>query len=298
MEFTNWNWQSYDRLRFDNLAKQKQVRLLYPTGLCEGKGGVEFCFVPTQNMMWLEQKIEDMCSQIKVEDNEIALCDEIFHTSKIEGAKTTFKRTQALHNGEPVDENNYFSEKMVLGGFNATKFLNLHGNRINQDILITMWNILVEGACQNENIRGEKYRTGNVGIGNHMGLNHEFVEDAMEDWIAYYNSDELNDHPFIKAALLHFVFEYIHPFCDGNGRAGRLLMVNYLIGQGYDMCKAVPFYRSIEKNRAAYDNAFTVSENSYSDVTPFIEYLLDIYADAFYDCLTKTRDEKEYEERE
>lgn len=182
---------------------------------------------------------------------------------------------------------------MVLGGFNATKLLNLYGNRINEDVLIKMWNTLVDGCCENEDIRGEKYRVGNVGVGKHMGLHYKYVEDAMQDWLDYYNSDILNDHPFIKAALLHFVFEYIHPFCDGNGRAGRLLMVNYLAGQGYDVCKAVSFSRSIEKNRIAYDNAFSLAENSYTDITPFIEYMMNIYADAFYDVLEKEKNKQE-----
>lgn len=297
MEFVEWNWQQYDRLRLNKELKQKQISNLYATGLCEGKEGVEFCFVPTKEMEWLEQKIIELISQINIEDNEVAICDEVFHTSKIEGANTTYKRTQQLHDGNPVELGNYFSDMMVLGGFNATKFLNLHGNKLNEDILIKMWNILVDGACQNEDIRGEKYRIGNVGVGNHIGLHCEYIDGAMKDWINYYNSDKLNDHPFIKAALLHFVFEYIHPFCDGNGRAGRLLMINYLINQGYDACKAVSFSKSIEKNRIAYDVAFIISENSYSDVTPFIEYMLNIYADAFYDALEKDLEEN-YPEKE
>ena len=291
MEFISWNWKSYDLLKFDKIQKQKQIQNLFPTGLCEGPNGVEFCFIPTKEMEFLEEKIIEMISQIKIENNETMICNEIFHTSKIEGANTTYKRTRKIHNGEPIDESNYFSEMMILGGFNATKYLNVCGNKLNEAILIKMWNILTDGACQNEDIKGEKYRIGNVGVGKHMGLNYEFIEEAMNDWLIFYNSKTLNDHPFIKAALLHYVFEYIHPFCDGNGRAGRLLMINYLIEQGFDVCKAVSFSRSIEKNRVAYDNAFIQSENSYSDCTPFIEYMLNIYADAFFDVLEK---EEEY----
>ena len=297
MEFVNWNWQQYDLLRRNFEDKKKQISMLYATGLCEGESGVEFCFVPTKKIQDLEQEIIEMYPQISIEDNDVELCNEIFHTSKIEGANTTYKRTQQLHDGHPVDEDNYFSDMMVLGGFRATKLLNLYGNKLNEDILLKMWNTLVDGACQNEDIRGNKYRIGNVGVGNHIGLNYEYIDDAIKNWLDYYNSENLNEHPFIKAALLHFTFEFIHPFCDGNGRAGRLLMVNYLINQGFDACKAVSFSRSIEKNRAAYDNAFVVSENSYSDVTPFIEYMLNIYADAFYDVLEKNI-ENDYPEQE
>lgn len=291
MNYVDWKWQPYSRLRFDKNTKQQQTRQLYPTGLCEGPNGAEFCFVPTTEIKRLEQKINEMHPSISIENHEVAICNEIFHTSKIEGADTTYLRTQELYRGEPINEENYFSDKMVLGGFIATQFLNLYDNRLDESILLTMWNILVDEACQNEDIRGIKYRIGNVGIGNHMGIHFEYIEEAVKYWIDYYNSDTLNDHPFIKAALLYYVFEYIHPFCDGNGRAGRLLMTNYLIGQGIEVCKAVSFSRSIEKNRATYDNAFAVSENAYFDVTPFIEYMLSIYVDAFYDALYLEKEE-------
>ena len=293
MKFIDWNWQQYDLLRRDKETKKTQINYLYPTGLCEGTSGVEFCFIPTKRIEKLEKEIHSLYKFITIENNETTICNEIFYTSKIEGAKTTYKRTQEIHDGKPVELDNYFSDMMVLGGFKATKFLNLYNNKLNEEILIKMWNILVDGACQNEDIRGEKYRVGNVGIGNHMGLNHEYIDEAMKDWINYYNSEKLNNHPFIKAALLHFAFEFMHPFCDGNGRAGRLLMINYLLSQGYEACKAVSFSKSIEKNRLAYDNAFAISENSYSDITPFIEYMLNIYADAFYDIVETEIDKLE-----
>ena len=287
MEFIDYNWESYDRLRRNNLKKQKQISLLYGTGLYEGMHGVEFCFVPTKKMCELEKEIQSLYDKVTVEDNEVVLCNEIYYTSKIEGANTTYKRTCDIHDGRPIDHDNYFSEMMVLGGFNATKFLNVCGNRIDEAILLKMWNILTDGARDNEDIKGDKYRSGNVGIGSHMGLNYEYIEDAMNFWLSFYNSNELNDHPFIKAALLHYAFEYIHPFCDGNGRCGRLLMVNYLIGQGYDKFKAISFSRSIAKNYNEYYSVFTQSENSYTDCTPFIEYMLDVFDDAIYDVLNE-----------
>ena len=85
---------------------------------------------------------------------------------------------------------------MALGGFNAIKFLNVCENRMDEPILIKMWNILTDGTRDNEDIKGEKYRSGNVGVGSHMGLNYEYVEDAMNAWLSFYNSNKLNDHPY------------------------------------------------------------------------------------------------------
>lgn len=285
MKFVEHKWETYDRLRRNNEKKQEQVRALYGTGLCESNEGIEYCFVPTKRIEELEENIKKLYEDISVEDHEVFLCNEVYYTSKIEGANTTYKRTQEIHDGKPINHDDYFSEMMVLGGFNATKYLNAAGNKLNEDILIKMWNILTDGCRDNEDIKGEKYRIGNVGIGNHIGMNYELLNDTMANWINFYNSKELKDYPFIKAALLHYSFEFIHPFCDGNGRCGRLLMINYLIGEGYDKLKAVSFSKSIAKDYNAYYSAFNRSENVYTDCTPFIEYMLEIYEDAMYDAL-------------
>lgn len=51
---------------------------------------------------------------------------------------------------------------------------------------------------------------------------------ALEQFI----NDSDTPHPLIKAALIHYQFEAIHPFIDGNGRVGRILTLLYLIDQG------------------------------------------------------------------
>ncbi len=59
----------------------------------------------------------------------------------------------------------------------------------------------------------------------------ESMLEALEDLERYiHTNDELN--PFIKAALIHYQFETIHPFSDGNGRLGRILVLLYLKQSG------------------------------------------------------------------
>lgn len=285
LEFINYDWKPYQDLRRNSKMKYQQIDNLYATGLAEGTDGLEYTFVPTKKMQELEIEILNMYDQIIVENHETQVCDEIFYTTKIEGAKTTKKRTMELHNGAKVDHNNYFSEMMVLGGFHATKFLNLHSNKIDEKILRKMWEILTDGACDNSDIAGDLYRIGNVSVGSHMGLNYTLLKPAMDNWITFYNSKDMDDHPFIKAAILHFTFEFIHPFCDGNGRAGRLLMLNYLISRGYDKYKAISISKEIAETANGYYNAFDLSDNPYTDCTPFIEYMLNVFANTEFDLL-------------
>jgi len=126
---------------------------------------------------------------------------------------------------------------MVVGRFRAAEFLDSVHNQLTIDSLLEVWKILTQDACSNESIKGERFRTGDVVVGGHVGLNPDLIDEAMKHWVDYYNSSNLGEHPFIKAALLHFSFEFIHPFCDGNGRTGRLLMNNFLIKEGMEKLK-------------------------------------------------------------
>lgn len=280
-------WMSYKSvdMRRDRLLRVNQVKNLVFTGLMEGSDGGEVRFMPRKSFFKTERSIMDSYDKIRVTDHKVEICNEVYYTSKIEGSHTTIARTMELHDGSPVDKGDYFSEMMVKQGFEATKFMNAHGNRLDMDILLNMWNILVDGCCSNESIRGDRFRIGDVMVGKHRGFAPDRIEDAISDWIRYYNSDTMNDHPFIKASLLHATYEKIHPFCDGNGRSGRLLTTNYLIGTGLDKCKAIAFSKQIADTISQYNLAFDESENGECDCTPFVDYMLSVYDTTFYDVL-------------
>ena len=57
------------------------------------------------------------------------------------------------------------------------------------------------------------------------------MTEALSDLEKYMNGDS-NTDPLVRAALIHYQFETIHPFLDGNGRIGRLLILLYLMDQG------------------------------------------------------------------
>ncbi len=59
------------------------------------------------------------------------------------------------------------------------------------------------------------------------------VPQLMADWVAWLDDDGLAYPPVLRAALAHVVFEVIHPFSDGNGRVGRLLLNLMLMREGY-----------------------------------------------------------------
>lgn len=277
-----YGWQKYSTYMHPEQKQLQRDHLTY-TSLSNVPGNL-ISFIYTDQIAELNAYVTQMLNAIRIENTETMLDNEVFYTTKLEGANTTIVRTSQIHNGAPIREDD-FSEKMVRNSFEATKYMNVHGNRIDEQILIHTWKLLTKDACENMELGMDGYRTSdNIQVGSFTPVSASAVPELMKQWINFYHSEELNDIPLIKAAILHYAFETIHPFCDGNGRMGRLLMSNFLISQGFDAVKAVSFSMAIDKNRSGYDNAFVKSENIYQDCTPFIEYMLgDVMYEACYD---------------
>jgi Fic family protein len=84
----------------------------------------------------------------------------------------------------------------------------------------------------------------------------EDMVNAMSDLEKFINADDEMDS-MIKAALIHYQFETIHPFLDGNGRIGRLLIMLFLIEKGLLHSPALYISYFLKKNRIEYYDRMT-----------------------------------------
>ena len=84
----------------------------------------------------------------------------------------------------------------------------------------------------------------------------EDMEDAMSDLEKYINADDELD-VLIKAALIHYQFETIHPFLDGNGRVGRLLITLFLMEKKALTTPALYISYFLKRNRIEYYDRMT-----------------------------------------
>lgn len=79
------------------------------------------------------------------------------------------------------------------------------------------------------------------------------VERLMDNFVVYLNRDEPGDpDPLVRMAVLHYQFESIHPFYDGNGRTGRILNLLHLVLHGLLDIPVLYLSRYIVRNKSAY----------------------------------------------
>ena len=133
--------------------------------------------------------------------------------------------------------------------------------------------ILMDGVRGEQKTPGEFRRSQNWIGGSNPG-NARFVPPVAEevpvlmgDLETFAHNADLHLPPLFKVALMHYQFETIHPFLDGNGRIGRLMVPLYLVSQG--ILKAPVLYLSdyLERNREEYYERLTRvrEKNSIND---------------------------------
>lgn len=125
----------------------------------------------------------------------------------------------------------------------------------------------------------DAYRNKDVRIGNENRTvftppeHGRVLEEKITNWFNYANSKNELD-PLINLALLHYQFEAIHPFFDGNGRTGRIINVLYLVHQKLLDLPILYLSQYINENKREYYNLFTeVTQNLNWEA--WILYMLD-----------------------
>ncbi len=95
----------------------------------------------------------------------------------------------------------------------------------------------------------------------------------MADFENYIHNETLETPLLIKAAIIHYQFETIHPFLDGNGRIGRLLITLFLIEKGVLQKPLLYLSSYFEKDKNLYyDNLSRV--RTHNEMLQWIKYFL------------------------
>lgn len=205
---------------------------------------------------------------------------EAVKSSQIEGTQTTFD--QVLKSEADIDSNIRDSDlKEVLNYRRAMEYAinNLNSRPLSLNMLKQVHSILLEDVRGNDRVRGN-FRKEQVWIGPEGCLQEEAkyvppiwekVIPLLTNWENYIHTNDIN--PLVQTAIMHAQFELIHPFVDGNGRVGRILLPLYMYQKA--LISEPMFYLSgyLEKNREKYVSSLSKISVS-EDWDTWIEFFL------------------------
>jgi len=124
----------------------------------------------------------------------------------------------------------------------------------------------------------------------------DHLEEALADLEAFMNEDDMPLPPLVRCALLHYQFETIHPFLDGNGRIGRLLIVFYLVEKGRLPVPLLYTSSYFEQNRREYyERLQAVRENG--ELQAWLQFFLTGVALQATDAVTRAEQLADLRER-
>ncbi|PLS24185.1 Fic family protein [Bifidobacterium imperatoris] len=214
-----------------------------------------------------------------------SISEELFATNEMEGVRSTRKETQ-----DAVDAADKARKSGNESKARFSEFAKLYLNLTDKDTALPsgivdirdIYNkVVLDEINESDKPDGELFRKGDVeiqgshGLAIHNGVKGEGnISALLTDMIHLATSDEI---PRLQSSIMsHFLFEYVHPFYDGNGRTGRYLLALYL-NHNLTMPTVLSLSRIIAENKNSYYKAFMEAEDKLNcgELTFFVNTILE-----------------------
>lgn len=168
--------------------------------------------------------------------DEAEVPESVYNSNAIENSTLTLKETEKILLDMEVSRD--VSLREVYEAKNLARVIGYIRNKsqeteVNREVILLLHKMLIGSI--DEKIAGRFRKLGEyVRVGTHVAPAPEQVEKMIEATLLEYTSD-LSNYFLDKIAKFHLDFETVHPFCDGNGRIGRVLICFQLQRLGFPM---------------------------------------------------------------
>ena len=168
---------------------------------------------------------------ILIDKNEVP--ESVYNSNAIENSTLTLKETEKILLEQELSRD--VSLREVYEAKNLARVVDYTRNQANQstssELILLIHQMLIGGI--DDNIAGRFRQKGEfVRVGTHIAPAPECVEDLINEILIEFSSNH-SDYFIDKITKFHLEFERIHPFCDGNGRIGRVIVNFQLLNLGF-----------------------------------------------------------------
>ncbi len=210
---------------------------------------------------------------------QLHVAKEAVVSSRIEGTQTNMNEALLpIDEIKPERKNDWLEVNNYIQAINAA-ILDLQKLPISSRLLKKTHKILLEGV-RGEHKHPGQYRSSQNWIGGSslsdavfIPPQHQIVDSLMGDLENFLNNEKIDVPALIRIAIAHYQFETVHPFLDGNGRMGRLMITLFMVSEGILDKPLLYLSQYFEQNKGPYyDNLTRV--RTHNDMLQWIKYFL------------------------
>lgn len=193
-------------------------------------------------------------------------------STAIEGNPLTLDQVRALEEGRELSASGTRHKREVLNYFAGLRYVekNAAKKAIRHADILELHRILA-GEVMDQGEAG-KYRMISVRVGQYHPPPADAVSGLMFELLEWWNTASRKLSPVLSSAILHYRFEAIHPFADGNGRTGRGLALWELYRRGFDTHHIYSVDEYYWEDRPKYYAALDGVRQAGEDLTAWLEY--------------------------
>jgi cell filamentation protein, protein adenylyltransferase len=193
-------------------------------------------------------------------------------STAIEGNPLTLEQVRALEEGRSLETSDARSQREVLNYFAALRHIEKNAAKkiLRHEDVLKLHRILTTDVME----QGEagRYRTIAVRVGAYVPPPAPDVSGLMFELLEWWNRQAGELSPVLSSAIVHYRFEAIHPFADGNGRTGRALALWELYRRGFDTHHIFSVDEYYWEDRPRYYAALQAVRREGEDLSGWLEY--------------------------